>query len=97
MNPELTIKTKRSSAVILSKRANVFYLEHAKVMQEGDRIVYLTDSHADVEQMFNIPDKNTAFILKRSSLPVSLSSVRFLSLNRLSGTTSAPLATQEPR
>ncbi len=56
-------EARRSSAVIMSKRANVFYLEHAKVMQDDDRIVYLTDTRQNVEQMFNIPDKNTSLLM----------------------------------
>lgn len=57
-------------AVLLSKRANVFYLEHVRIMQKDDRVVYLTDTGADVEQFFNIPECNTAFLLlgKGSSL-----------------------------
>ena len=57
-------------AVLLSKRANVFYLEHVQIMQKDDRVVYLTDTGADVEQFFNIPERNTAFLLlgKGSSL-----------------------------
>ncbi|MGB2681406.1 MAG: type I-F CRISPR-associated endonuclease Cas1f [Candidatus Competibacter sp.] len=57
-------------AVLLSKRANVFYLEHVRVMQKDDRVVYLTDTGADIEQFFNIPERNTAFLFlgKGSSL-----------------------------
>lgn len=57
-------------AILLSKRANVFYLEHVRVMQKDDRVVYLTDTGADIEQFFNIPERNTAFLLlgKGSSL-----------------------------
>lgn len=49
--------------IILSKRANVFYLEHVRVMQMDDRIVYLTWDGGDIEKFFNIPERNTAFIL----------------------------------
>jgi len=49
--------------VILSKRANVFYLEHVRVMQKDDRVVYLSWDGGDVERFFNIPERNTAFIL----------------------------------
>ena len=45
----------------LSKRANVFYLEHARVVQQDDRIVYLTQDGGEFEQMFNIPERNTAY------------------------------------
>ena len=34
---------RRPQAVMLSKRANVFYLEHVRVMQRDNRIVYLTE------------------------------------------------------
>lgn len=49
--------------LLLSKRANVFYLEHARVVQQDDRIVYLTQDGGAFEQMFNIPERNTAFLL----------------------------------
>ena len=49
--------------LMLSKRANVFYLEHARVMQSDERIVYLTQDGGEFEQMFNIPERNTAFLL----------------------------------
>ena len=63
-------KQVKPRAVLLSKRANVFYLEHVRIMQKDDRVVYLTDTGADVEQFFNIPERNTAFLLlgKGSSL-----------------------------
>lgn len=53
-------------SVLLSKRANVFYLEHARVVQMDERIVYLTQDggRLDLPQpYFNIPERNTAFIL----------------------------------
>jgi CRISP-associated protein Cas1 len=53
----------RPRAVMLSKRANIFYLEHVRVIQKSERVVYLTDSEQDVERFFNIPEKNTAFLL----------------------------------
>lgn len=49
--------------ILLSKRANVFYLEHVRVMQKDNRTVYLTDTGEDVERYFNIPERNTAFVL----------------------------------
>ena len=33
--------------ILLSKRANIFYLEHARVLQKDERIVWLTDSGED--------------------------------------------------
>lgn len=49
--------------IMLSKRANVFYLEHVRVMQLDYRVVYLTQNGGDIEQCFNIPERNTAFVL----------------------------------
>lgn len=46
----------------MSSRANVFYLERVKVCQDGDRIVYLSRD-GNTDKMFNIPEKNTAFVL----------------------------------
>lgn len=46
----------------MSSRANVFYLERAKVCQDGDRVVYLS-REGNIDKMFNIPEKNTAFVL----------------------------------
>lgn len=50
-------------ALMLSKRANVFYLEHVRIMQKDERVVYLTETGESVERFFNIPERNTAFVL----------------------------------
>lgn len=49
--------------ILLSKRANVFYLEHVRVMQKDERVVYLTETGEEIERFFNIPERNTAFVL----------------------------------
>ena len=49
--------------IMLSKRANVFYLEHVRVILKNDRIVYLTQDRGNVERYFNVPERNTAFLL----------------------------------
>lgn len=56
-------KERRSLAVMMSKRANVFYLEHVRVFQKNGRLMYLTETGQPVEKIVNIPGKNTAFIL----------------------------------
>lgn len=53
----------RGAQILLSKRANVFYLEHARVMVKDERIIYLTEYKKGVDRGFNLPDKNTAFLL----------------------------------
>lgn len=55
-----TIKPRQ---ILLSKRANVFYLEHVRVLQKDDRVVYLTEEDNEIERFFNIPERNTAFVL----------------------------------
>lgn len=54
-------KTK-TQAVMMSSRSNIFYLERARVCQDGERVVYLSRD-GNIDKMFNIPEKNTAFIL----------------------------------
>lgn len=70
--------------IILSKRANVFYLEHARLIQDSGRVVYLIASPENengdaMEQMFNIPEKNTAFILLGKGTSITDSAMRMLS------------------
>ncbi len=66
-------------ALLLSKRANVFYLEHVRVLQKDDRVVYLTDTGADIEQYFNIPERNTAFLLLGKGTSLTDAAARKLS------------------
>lgn len=63
---------------MLSKRANVFYLEHVRVLQKDDRVVYMTQSSNQVEQIVNIPDKNTAFVLLGKGSSITDAAVRML-------------------
>lgn len=74
----ITAEFVRPRAVMLSKRANVFYLERSRVIQVDDRVVYLTNTGADVEKMFNIPDKNTAFLLLGKGTSISDAAARKL-------------------
>ena len=64
------LRQERSRPLMLSKRACVFYLEKVRVVLKNDRIVYLTENSQPVEYFYNIPEKNTAFLLlgKGSSL-----------------------------
>jgi CRISPR-associated protein Cas1 len=49
--------------ILLSKRANVFYLEHVRIHQMDERLVILGNTDSEVEQFFNLPERNTAFLL----------------------------------
>lgn len=70
---------RRPQAVMISKRANVFYLEHVRVMQKDERVVYLTESQDGIDQFVSIPDKNTAFILLGKGTSITDAAVRKLS------------------
>ncbi len=69
---------RRPQAVMMSKRANVFYLEHVRVMQKDERVVYLTQTRNPVEQIVNIPDKNSAFVLLGRGTSITDSAMRML-------------------
>ena len=49
-------------AILHSKRANLYYLEHCRVMQKDSRVLYLTEAKKD-KQYWNIPIANTTVIL----------------------------------
>lgn len=72
-------KGRRSQAVMMSKRANMFYLEHVRVFQKDERVLYLTETKKPIEQMVNIPDKNTSFILLGKGTSITDSAMRMLS------------------
>jgi len=69
---------RRPQAVMMSKRANVFYLEHVRVMQRDNRVVYLTEGADGLDQFVAIPDKNTAFILLCKGTSITDAAVRKL-------------------
>lgn len=69
---------KKPLAVMMSARANVFYLQYAKVCLDGDRVVYWQRG-VDIDEMYNIPDKNTAFLLLGKGTSITDAAVRALS------------------
>lgn len=68
----------RPLAVMMSKRANVFYLEHVRVVQNRERVMYLTETGQPVEQLINIPERNTAFLLLGRGCSITDAAVRRL-------------------
>lgn len=64
--------------ILLSKRANVFYLEHVRIMQKDERIVYLTAQGGEVSQFFNIPERNTSTLLLGKGSSITDSAARRL-------------------
>lgn len=69
--------------ILLSKRANVFYLEHARILQKDGRIIYLVDTGEDVEQYFNIPDRNTAFVLLGKGTSITDAAMRCMAASNV--------------
>jgi len=64
--------------ILLSKRANIFYLEHARVLQKDERIVWLTETGEDLEQYFNLPERNTALLLLGKGTSITDAAMRRL-------------------
>lgn len=65
-------------ALLLSKRANIFYLEHVRVVQKDERVVYLTQYGGELDKYFNIPERNTAFILLGKGTSITDAAMRRL-------------------
>lgn len=65
-------------AIIHSKRANLYYLEHCRVMQKDGRVLYLTEAKKEY-QYWNIPIANTTVILLGTGTSITQAAVRMLS------------------
>ena len=78
-------KSKRSyfsgsdlKTILHSKRANIYYLEHCRVMQKDGRVLYLTET--DKENLYyNIPIANTTCLLLGTGTSVTQAAMRLLS------------------
>lgn len=64
--------------ILQSKRANIYYLEHCRVMQKDGRVLYLTESKKD-NLYFNIPIANTTVLLLGTGTSITQAAVRMLS------------------
>lgn len=64
-------------AILHSKRANIFYLEHCRVMQKDGRVLYLTEAKKD-NQYWNIPIANTTVILLGTGTSITQAAMRML-------------------
>ncbi len=69
---------RRPQAVMMSKRANVFYLERVRVFQRNECVVYGAMTEPGMQQLVNIPDKNSAFLLLGKGSSITDSAVRTL-------------------
>lgn len=64
-------------AILHSKRANLYYLEHCRVMQKDGRVLYLTDEKKE-HRYWNIPIANTTVILLGTGTSITQAAVRML-------------------
>ena len=64
-------------AILHSKRANMYYLEHCRVMQKDGRVLYLTEAKKD-SRYYNIPIANTTVILLGTGTSITQAAVRML-------------------
>jgi CRISPR-associated protein Cas1 len=63
--------------ILHSKRANLYCLEHCRVMQKDGRVLYLTEAKKE-KQYFNIPIANTTVIMLGSGTSITQAAVRML-------------------
>ncbi len=64
-------------AILHSKRANIYYLEHCRVMQKDGRVLYLTEAKNE-NQYWNIPIANTTCILLGTGTSITQAAMRML-------------------
>jgi len=61
--------------ILHSKRANIYYLSHCRVMQKDGRVLYLTeDDKANL--YYNIPIANTTSILLGTGTSITQAAIR---------------------
>jgi len=63
--------------ILHSKRANLYYLEHCRVMQKDGRVLYLTEAKKE-KHYFNIPIANTTVILLGNGTSITQAAIRML-------------------
>ncbi|NOT14123.1 MAG: type I-F CRISPR-associated endonuclease Cas1 [Methylotenera sp.] len=64
-------------AILHSKRANIYLLEHCRVMQKDGRVLYLTEAK-DENHYWNIPIANTTCILLGTGTSITQAAMRML-------------------
>ncbi|UJF25014.1 type I-F CRISPR-associated endonuclease Cas1f [Suttonella sp. R2A3] len=63
--------------ILHSKRANIYYLEHCRVMQKDGRVLYLTEAEKE-NHYYNIPIANTTCILLATGTSITQAAMRML-------------------
>lgn len=64
-------------AILHSKRANIYMLEHCRVMQKDGRVLYLTEAKEE-NKYWNIPIANTTCILLGTGTSITQAAMRML-------------------
>ncbi|MDD3267115.1 MAG: type I-F CRISPR-associated endonuclease Cas1f [Burkholderiales bacterium] len=64
-------------SILHSKRANIYYLEHCRVMQKDGRVLYLTEAK-DNNLYWNIPIANTTVIMLGTGTSITQAAMRML-------------------
>ncbi len=64
--------------ILLSKRANIFYLDRVRILQKDERLVYLSETGTEIQQYFNVPERNTALLLLGKGSSITDSAARKL-------------------
>lgn len=64
-------------AILHSKRANIYLLEHCRVLQKEGRVLYLTEAKEE-NQYWNIPIANTTCILLGTGTSITQAAMRML-------------------
>ncbi|MCV6612621.1 MAG: type I-F CRISPR-associated endonuclease Cas1f [Amphritea sp.] len=64
-------------AILHSHRANLYYLEHCRVMQKDGRVLYLTEANKQ-NLYYNIPIANTTVLLLGTGTSVTQAAMRML-------------------
>lgn len=64
-------------SILHSKRANLYYLEHCRVLQKDGRVLYLTEKKKE-NLYWNIPIANTTAILLGTGTSITQAAVRML-------------------
>lgn len=69
---------KELKAILHSHRANLFYLEHCRILQKDGRVLYLTESKNE-NHYYNIPIANTTCLLLGIGTSITQAAMRMLS------------------
>ncbi len=72
-----TFSSSDLKAILHSKRANLYYLEHCRVMQKEGRVLYLTEEKNE-NCYWNIPIANTTCILLGTGTSITQAAIRML-------------------